>query len=134
MFGLSVYHAQLFNGQCTCNSFKSHFHLICYVWKNISPGSGSFQCQPVLHSVDLMCCSWQCKFVKENKFLAKTMFAYKFRFWEKAALACNSKKDCHTLPPPALDQSGHERKFSLESRERGTQFPFLGVDSIRHPR
>lgn len=66
--------------------------------------------------------------------MAKTMFAYKFRFWEKAALACNSKKDCHTLLPPALDQSGHELKFSLESREHQTQLPFLSEKAFRHPR
>lgn len=88
----------------------------------------------MLHSVDVLCCFWQCKFVKENKFVAKTMFAYKFRFWEKAVLACNSKEDCLSLPPPALDQSGHELRFSLESQEHQTHLPFLDVESIRRTR
>jgi hypothetical protein len=35
--------------------------------------------------------SKQCEFVKENKLVATTMFAYNLKIWERAAEACKSR-------------------------------------------
>ncbi|XP_024362725.1 uncharacterized protein [Physcomitrium patens] len=46
-----------------------------------------------------------CNFAEENKFIFKTLFAYKFRLWEKAAAVCRDRKECDPLATPSVDNS-----------------------------
>jgi hypothetical protein len=41
-----------------------------------------------------------CHFAKANKFVFKTLFAYKFKFWEKASSVCRDRQACDSPVTP----------------------------------
>ncbi|XP_024364121.1 uncharacterized protein [Physcomitrium patens] len=73
----------------------------------------------------------ECNFAKENKFIFKTLFAYKFRLWKKATVVCRNREACDTLPIPSTDTS--EQGTVTEGVQK-LPFGRVDINTLRTPR
>ncbi|KAG0555374.1 hypothetical protein KC19_12G165100 [Ceratodon purpureus] len=72
-----------------------------------------------------------CRFAKENRFVFKTLFAYKFKLWERASLVCRSRKACDS---PFTSYELASSTLVKEKETPNLHFAHFDVNHFRNPR